>query len=267
MLNIKVIGIDPASAKGIHYCTDDKEGQVDLPEAQDWMKKQITRHEKLLICWDAPLTGPPQPVVNDTEQPAKNKGHLTIRPIERFFYRRDNSPPPGISTLGYSGLTHWTISRFLLGLPRVGAYDLPQAKLPLQLLCDKEFEQRDSKKGSWVTEVHPALAIWLWCKDHRGGDVLWNYKKDKKLIQELWEILRNKLPNTPDFFKNTPKNDDVMDARVAYMLGKIWVAEKNEVKEDNQVQILGNQDVGSFLLPYHENTFQIFSEWLAIFAA
>src|SRR5580704_8258854 len=69
----------------------------------------------VLVAWDAPLTGPPDP------ESWTNGQDLTIRKIERFFR---NDPlykvPKGISVLGYSGCSHWTITRRLLGLHRVG---------------------------------------------------------------------------------------------------------------------------------------------------
>jgi len=265
---LTIIGVDPGSAKGIHYCSEEKEAKIGLGEIRKWITELKENNDRLLICWDSPLTGPPLNVVEGHNDLLK--GHLTIRPIESFFGKKGEewSPPKGISTLPYCGLSHWTISRFLFGLPRVGVYDA--TILPFQLLCEDaaKTEIGNSGKEACITEVHPALAAWVWCKNHRlpipDNEICWKYK-DKKIktrketMGELWDILMAEvfLESAPTWFLETPpKTADQFDARIAYMLGKFWM------EPEGDVRILGGRDPGAFLLPNDEMIFQEFENSL-----
>ena len=113
---MQVIGIDVGPGKGGHICDGDSVKEKTPRELEDYLQNLP---DNVLIAWDAPLTGPPDPDnwTNDQD--------LTTRQIERFFrvagpYRA----PIGISVRPYCGCSHWTVSRRLLGLPRVGRYDL-----------------------------------------------------------------------------------------------------------------------------------------------
>jgi len=42
---LTIIGVDPGSAKGIHYCSEEKEEKIDLHEIRKWiaeLKKTMT---------------------------------------------------------------------------------------------------------------------------------------------------------------------------------------------------------------------------------
>ncbi len=123
---MRVIGIDVAPAKGGHVCEDGSPPQEKKPCELDRYLQELP--DDVLIAWDAPLTGPPDP---DAWTDCQD---LTTRQIERFFGRGGPLPAPaGISVRSYCGCPHWTISRRLLGLPRVGPYDV-EAELPFRLV-------------------------------------------------------------------------------------------------------------------------------------
>jgi hypothetical protein len=86
--------------------------------------------DSCLVCWDAPLSGLQQPDALTTNETPSTES-LTTRTIERTGdksldkYRRiaNAARKTGVSVRGFSGLSHWVISRNVLGLPRVGRFD------------------------------------------------------------------------------------------------------------------------------------------------
>jgi hypothetical protein len=166
-----------------------------------------------------------------------------------FFGRKEWNfkAPKGISVLPYSGCSHWTISRSLLGLPRVGPYD--QAKdLPFQLCHGDSMPGQ----GVHIVEVHPALALWLWCKNDQRIEN-WEYKKDKKLCSELLSYLSDQIHDDAAIqafalaqvqIDGTGGGfDDIFDSCIAYVLGDLWI------RNSGDVILLGDLDTGAMLLP------------------
>lgn len=230
---IRVVGVDPSPGK--------LSTLFDGEEFHQFCAKCLCKYlENLeaqsLVCWDAPLTGPANPDVVIGHY-GKTRPY-TQRHIEQFFSTKDGiKAPKGISVLPYSGCSHWTLSRALLGLPRVGKWDQPLQNLPFELV-----ERNDAKERDWtrprVVEVHPALALFLWSK-RPPHDSSWKYKTDPEVFEEVKNEFRSsvkpsKLP--------VPQDDDQLDALVAYVLGKHWL-------DDNGVVLLGNKDTGHFLIP------------------
>ncbi|MCB1130599.1 MAG: DUF429 domain-containing protein [Verrucomicrobiae bacterium] len=252
IIGMEVFGIDPAPGNPTTIYTNNgwrerRSGTLKREMAE------IEALENVLICWDAPLTGPRSVALGDSS--ALRQGDLTQREIETFFRKEKNNPwhpPKGISTCGYAGLQHWTISRHMLGLPRVGPYD--QTKdLPFQLVT----ANARPTTGKWVVEVHPALAIWLWCRNEpefpREPEG-WVYKKSVKISSKIWEILANKHL---EIFNHEapPQNDDQLDAAVAYALGKLWIT------GSPSVAVLGNRDTGAILLPWDAGLWDAFHDF------
>lgn len=169
--NLPVISVDPAPGRkstifdGRDFLT--KTGH----ELRSYLNKQCNRTPKTLLCWDAPLTGPADPACAGTGR------DFTQRLIEGFFRQKSGfQTPDGISVQVYGACSHWTITRSLLGLPRMGPYDIDYQRLPFRLLPAPSSEQ-DARPS--VVEIHPAVAAWLWCKDSPRKGAAWNYK-DKK---------------------------------------------------------------------------------------
>ena len=170
----------------------------------------------------------------------------TQRPREKFLMRGEGlKEPAGIYILSYGGCPHWTISQRLLGLLRTGRYMQDWTELPFSLVTDS---QTLSEPGHYVAEVHPAVALWLWCRPEKESRSTsgWKYKDDDEVRAELWEILTSRLsdiglPNGSVL--PLPSNDDEVDAFVSWALGALW-AEGHE-----EVVSVGNRKTGSFLLP------------------
>lgn len=248
---MKIIGIDPAPGKK-SYVFD---GQVckghSAESLQAYLIKQNSGQEDVLLCWDAPLTGPKNPDSNRFE-PSDH----TQRGIETFFRKSkwDFKAPKGISVQGYSGCSHWSITRRLIGLPRVGPWDADYEELPFKLICSGP---PPAKKGKYIVEVHPAVALWLWCKNRWNGD--WEYKRSKSTLNDLWTCFCEAVEagaflgaDDDRLSTFTPQSDDEFDAYIAWLLGKLWV------ENTDRVVLLGSKQTGSFLLP---NVPNLLDQW------
>jgi hypothetical protein len=273
--NRVVIGIDPASGKGSHVFAPDvpdpipeKAGgpgidRVMTPsELRELLPSRCVQRElgmtpfktdSCLVCWDAPLTGLQDPdalQIETTEENQDDEESLTTRPIERTGAKARSkyetiaaaASEKGVSIRGFSGLSHWVISRHVLGLPRVGRFDAPYEELPLYPVFDKE---QLTNQDFAVTEVHPTVAVWIWL----GGTKHWQqYKGNEKTgevanaVQAMWsKLIADHLPQYRDQIK-PPTDDDAFDARVAWLLGYLWL-------NGDSVKVIGNEQDGSFLLP------------------
>ena len=274
-----VIGIDPASGdkgsyvfapdvndpdpaknrgRGIDRSMTPSELRTLLPSrnAREECGRKPFHTEACLVCWDAPLTGLQDPDALEIEEESSQKESLTTRPIERTGAKvkpeyqsvARATGEPGVSIRGFSGLSHWVITRNVLGLPRVGRFDAPYDELPLFPV----FEKEEVANHNWaITEVHPTLAVYLWLKGRLAGDkTLWRqYKGSGKesdvveAVQAMWEILHNQFLNEERYSElSAPMSDDAFDARVAWLLGYVWLHETG-------VEIVGTEQDGSFLLP------------------
>jgi hypothetical protein len=241
---MNVVSIDPAPSKRAIVF----DGAYHEVSARDLVEfcRELSQKETLL-CWDAPLTGP-----------SSSRGSFSQRLIERFFSRSETGfkSPRGISVLPYSGCPHWAITRSCLGLPKCGDFDSPLSNLPFELVTDKaSIEER----RSFVIETHPAVAIWLWCRELEqqveDNDQIrsWVYKgsNPSRTIEEMWTLLTGVWKKTNNqvileaisSHNNVPDDDDKLDAFVGWVLG-ILIA-----YNDDSVGIVGDSLSGAFALP------------------
>lgn len=260
---MRVVAIDPAPGKAsTMYTAEDCFGPIPGHEMRSTL---VDLEPPVLLCWDAPLTGPRDP------ENAGRPGDFTQRRLDSFFARQVTKfkTPKGISVRPYAGCPHWTISRSVLGLPRLGPFDAAYESLPFHLLPGSEEEVQGRNVArmdrSCVVEIHPAVAAWLWCKDLNefkpgsGNGQTWKYKGNKKdeilLRGEMWEVvlghcddaLRRNLP--------TPTDDDQFDAIIGYILGVKWL------RGDPDVVLLGDRENGSMLLPRVPGTPDLCEAW------
>lgn len=240
---MRVIAIDPVPGKKSTVFDGAEFLRFTAEELREFIDGIASKKEAVLVCWDAPLTGPSDPSIAGSR-----RYDFTKRPIERFFSIDETGfkTPKGISVLGYGACSHWTISRSLLGLPRVGPFDRKESRLPLRLLAESDavVQSRPS-----VVEVHPALAAWLWCRTGRDSEASWLYKGNKaenrQIRDEMWRIILRRsgfeeaLPQ--------PGTDDEFDAAVGYILGRLFT--NDESLASRRSYILGDRDHGAFLLP------------------
>ena len=223
-------------------------------ELRSYLGEPSNRSPETLLCWDAPLTGPADPASAGTR-----RRDFTQRLIEGFFKNSETrfKTPKGISVLPYCGCPHWTVTRSLLGLPRTGPYDLDFEGLPFRLLPAPHSEQADRPS---VVEIHPAVAVWLWCRKDRGEASKWNYKKDAGVRKELWCIILERT-RFPWGSLRKPENDDEFDAAVGYILGSMYLQQLGATEGEPCVAILGDRCTGSLLLPADTVLEERWEEW------
>ncbi|MEA3352377.1 MAG: DUF429 domain-containing protein [Campylobacterota bacterium] len=251
---MKILGIDPAPAKkSIIF-----DGREFIEKTPKELKVYIDNlNEDTFISWDAPLSA------------AVYEGDfsLTIRQIERFFNRQSKTAknlgiPKGISTLGYSGCPHWTISQYIFGYPVINESFLKKLKFDL-LMENSEINNKNIFK---ITESHPALSLWIVLKEDLKNNELfkdsWQYKgysQSDKNITKRREIITKSLMKKEfvqevEFNKEiTIDSDDKLDAFVCYILGS------HLVNKTAKAKILGDKVKGSFLIPYDKVIFEVFN--------
>lgn len=238
--NTKVIGIDPAPVKESTVFDGETIRHLSFENLQKEVDSYRTNYSELLICWDAPLldtTGIKAPYFKMIESKLK-----------QVFYESGNKKKPGaegVSVLPFAGCPHWTISRYVLGLPRFSKYDA--ANIPFKLIEEKS---ELAKISFGVVETHPAVALYYWSNKKLGA-----YKGSKQsVISNIWQQVL-KHPHVGMLNINNrvlPKNDDELDAIAAYMLGKLWL------QHENVAQLYGNSEVGAMLLPKHKELDNVF---------
>lgn len=251
---MKIYGIDPAPSKR-SVVFDGREFSSYTPQQlKDFVRSSI---EPTFIGWDAPLGA------------ALDEKHFDLysREIERFFNNQRNALdiPKGISTLGYAGCPHWTITQYVLALP---VLDPSHQKSS----CFHHIQQKEEIEGHRfiVAETHPALSIWLLLKEHLVQHELfrdsWQYKgsiskslkvlRISTIVEALFEIkIPQKVGITPDIKEKVKSNDDYLDAFVCYLITALFVA------KDNSVALYGDAKRGSFLLPYDSKIYEEFKNF------
>ena len=252
---MRVIAIDPAPGKKSTVFDGAEFRQCSAVELRELINGIASRKEAVLVCWDAPLTGPFDPSVAGA-----HRFDFTKRPIERFFSRKQTGfkAPDGISVRGYGECPHWTITRSLLGLPRVGDYDKAESKLPLRLITESTVKIRNRPS---VVEYHPGLATWLWCRVSRDSEASWSYKGNKpencRIRNEIWQIVLDRSGFDAELPR--PQNDDEFDAAIGFILGSLFVEKSESVPK--RCYLLGDRRNGVMLLPHASGLADAWLRW------
>lgn len=237
----RILGIDPAPSKDTRlYDGGDRVYRYTPKCLKKRLEEERAEHEQLLICWDAPLIEwNDADIAEGCDAKGSDFDGLYTRPIDKCFSSKELFPQngkektkKGVSVLGYAGCPHWTITKYCLGLPKIGTMD--RSETPFSLLTD---EAERGKESHEIVEVHPAVALYYW-----NGKDLPKYKGSKKEtdIDALWQQLTE---NAPQRFAGIPEpaDDDELDAIAAYLLGRDWLK--------GNAQLLGDRSKGAMLMP------------------
>lgn len=223
MSELKILGVDPASSKGLAVWADSSTETVSALESKTWMEEKLDQSGNVLICWDSPLTFDP----NST---------LSYRPVEKVLSKfiKDQKgegliADKAVSVLPFSGCSHWVISCEVVGQP----FARPSTKIIPHLRSVEDLKTG----GAWIVECHPAvaMAIW-WLESSRTPKAFPKYKKTRSACQTIAENL-----GFNELLELDKLNDDILDAYVAYKLGVDLVARK--------AMMVGNSQHGVFVLP------------------
>lgn len=266
----RVISVDPAPSKN-STVFDSIDGflELDAFELDEHLNKARRLEQSVLLAWDAPLTGPwlldSVPKVKSEDGNPGDFSPFYERAIERELrgkYGRktiDGKAEKIVSVLGYAGCPHWTITRAILGLPRVGRYCLPESSLPFTLLTDNKRPDATVKRR-YVVETHPALAMAMLFRTNaktktQAEAALQRYKRKEDTSAEgrreavatlkkaigRW-CIRNEIGDLSDSFERI-NDDDQLDAFVGFLLAKLWI------NGSKLIEVRGGIKEGAILLP------------------
>ena len=231
---------------------------MSAPELRDHVNRIAAEGSGTLVRWDAPLTGPADPV-----RPGSNPYGFTKRRIERFFSigATGLKTPKGISVLGYGACPHWTIARSLLGLPGVGSFDVPESRLPFGPMTEPDCRGQHRPR---VVETHPALAAWLWCRDERQAGASRVCKGGKCPVDErrrVWREMWDIIPRRAEFAEDLPcpVTDDQFDAGVGHILGTM--ISRDEADRRRRCTIVGDARDGACLVPSTPGLVAAWNRW------
>ncbi len=251
---MKVIGIDPAPSKKSVIYDGIEFRKVDAHKLRSFIK-ELAKEPKVLVGWDAPLGAATD----------KDEFDLYSRKIERFFnnQRKGLGIPKGISTLGYAGCPHWTISQYVLGLPLLNEELQRRGALHYLNHNDELIEH-----SHCVVETHPALSLYILLRHRLEEDPLfskgsWQYKGNipKKEKNARIDRILNALNEHETakkhmgFLSHKELDDDSLDALVCYIVTSMFV------HEPGSAVIYGDERRGSFLLPYDAAYYEAFEKF------
>ena len=86
----------------------------------------------------------------------------------------------------------------------------------------------------------------------------WDYKKDKEVFKRVLATIKSKNVLDDKIMLKIEESinpDDYLDAYVAWKLGVEWI------NNNGNVEILGDENTGSFLLPFNKEVFEKFSQF------
>ena len=269
---MRVIGIDIHPGKKSMIYDGKEFSEKGFNQLKDYLAAIREKNERTLICCDAPLTGQRAEEkmsefkyetfkykIKNNKRYTTPSNSLTKRDIEYFFTNGSEynvREIPGINVGNYSNLSHWTVTNALFGLPIMGTYC--QKELPFKNIhSNSEIIER---QNLYITEVHPALAIWIWSKRKKipKKSKIYGYKKGKEGLKKIKELLLDiDVIKAQDMFSKI-SNDDQLDAYISWKLGDLWINEDLKMKVDT----VGTSASGTFLLPYPGKIQKSFEEFI-----
>ena len=153
---VRVLAVDPAPGKGSTVFDGTAFSMKTGSELRTYLNEPGNRTRGTLVCWDAPLTGPTNPA-----SAGACPVDFTQRLIEQFFSRAETGfkTPRGISVMPYSGCSHWTISRSLLGTAQKPDRSTTTTT-NCRFTCCRRVQTANVGGGPRSLRFHPGVAAW-----------------------------------------------------------------------------------------------------------
>ncbi len=173
---LEIIGIDPASSKGLVIWNGNSATRVSAREAPTWIKQLCERHRNLLICWDSPLSF--DPAISLSDRPVEKVLRAQVKTWIDDGLIEQEPRNKAVSVQPFSGCSHWVIACEALGQPFAtsGSTVIPLAR----------SSKSASSGGAWLIEAHPAvaMAVW-WIEGERNTSAFPIYKKRHEALKRL----------------------------------------------------------------------------------
>jgi predicted RNase H-like nuclease len=228
---LQVVGIDPASSKGLVVWMDDSKSKVSARNASTWISQLCKVHRNLLICWDSPLS-------------FNRATSLSDRPVEKVLRTQvqkwiddgliEQEPrKKAVSVQPFSGCSHWVISCEALGQPFGNSESRAIQVAPS---CESIHSG-----GPWVVEAHPAVAMAVWWIERKETDPFPIYKKRPEACKRIAKTLGFEELNALERI-----DDDTLDAYVAHRLATEFMS--------GGCRWIGDHRNGGFILPNSAET-------------
>jgi hypothetical protein len=188
--------------------------------------EKSNQNKPLLIAWDAPLSFEPDNLYD------RNIDKHTRQWIEQHSKPGNQAfEKSAINALPFAGCPHWVISCMTLGLP----FKPHNMKYHVELLHDKT---KVKKQCVYAIEVHPAVALGAWWLERKIKNPLQRYKGNKKICKGIAQQLGFPC------LDNVAFDDDMLDAYVAYKLGKMYLC--------GSAKWQGDAFKGGYIMPIFE---------------
>jgi hypothetical protein len=223
---VLIIGIDPASSKGLMVWMNETPLKKKATDARDWLSSLRQEHRNLLTCWDSPLSF--NPAFSLSDRPVEKVLRAQVeRWVKEGRIEKDRTGK-AVSVQPFSGCSHWVISCEATGQP------FAQSDISPIPIANSSTQVRTG--GAWLIEAHPAVAMAIWWIERNKPGAFPIYKKRPEACRRIAEVLGfNQLVELDRL------DDDILDAYVSHRLAEQFMT--------GESRWVGDHINGGFILP------------------
>ena len=219
---IKLVGIDPASSKGLMIWMNGVVSKQLARNARDWISRLCDEHRNVLICWDSPLAF--NPAISLSDRPVEK----VLRKQVETWIKNDLVEKKAVSVQEFCACSHWVISCEATGQPFSAER---RESIPVA-----ESREAVVNGGAWMIESHPAVAMAVWWIQVGSNGPFPIYKKRPDACKRIAETL-----GFHELAELDRVDDDTLDAYVAHRLAEQFMS--------GEARWIGDHINGGFILP------------------